>query len=40
MLETMINALALTNEKYYYYLDTKTMSVVKNRSTIGDMDVC
>ena len=39
MLETMINALALTNEKYYYYLDTETMSVVKNRSTIGDMDV-
>ena len=39
MLETMINALALTNEKYYYYLDTDTMTVVKNRSTIGDMDV-
>lgn len=39
MLESMINALALTNEKYYYYLDTETMTVVKNRSTIGDMDV-
>ena len=39
MLESMINALALTNERYVYYLDLDSMTVVKNRSTIDDMDV-
>lgn len=39
MIQDFINALASTNEKYWFYLDTKTMTVVKNRSMVDDMDV-
>ena len=39
MIQDFIHALASTNEKYWFYLDTKTMTVVKNRSTVDDMDV-
>ena len=39
MLNDFINALALTNEKYWFYLDTETMTIVKNRSTVDGMDV-
>ena len=39
MLNDFINALALTNEKFWYYLDTCTMAIVKNKSEIDDMDV-
>ena len=39
MIQDFIHALASTNEKYWFYLDTKTMTVVKNRATVDDMDV-
>ena len=39
MIQDFINALASTNEKYWFYLDTNTMTIVKNRSTVDDMDV-
>ena len=39
MIQEFINALALTNEKYWFYFDTETKTIVKNRSTVDGMDV-
>lgn len=39
MIQDFIHALASTNEKYWFYLDKETMTVVKNRATVDDMDV-
>ena len=39
MIDDFINALALTNEKFWFYLDTATMTIVKNRSTLDGVDV-
>ena len=39
MLQEFINALALTNEKYWFYFDTETKTIVKNRSTLDGIDV-
>ena len=39
MIQEFINALALTNEKNWFYFDTETKAIVKNRSTVDGMDV-
>lgn len=39
MLQKFINALALTNENYWFYFDLDTKTIVKNRSTLDGMDV-
>ena len=39
MIQKFINALALTNEKNWFYFDTETKAIVKNRSTVDGMDV-
>ena len=39
MIQKFINALALTNEKNWFYFDTETKTIVKNRSTVDGMDV-
>ena len=39
MIQDFVNALALTNEKFWFYLDRETMTIVKNRSTVDGMDV-
>lgn len=38
MIQEFINALALTNEKYWFYYDMDTKTIVKNRSTVDGMD--
>ena len=39
MIQEFINALALTNGKNWFYFDTETKAIVKNRSTVDGMDV-
>ena len=38
MINEFVNSLALTNEKYWFYLDRETMTIIKNRSTVDGMD--
>ncbi|MBQ8087348.1 MAG: hypothetical protein IJ234_02880 [Clostridia bacterium] len=39
MLNAMIEALASTNDKYYFFWDVQNASIVKSTETIDDMDV-